>query len=100
MPTAFRTFNTILELHAQSTPERPEGWNQHRAAILCVHRDIALSEEVVAIGDRFPAAPRKLRQGLAPTHVDERIHLKERFATLFQTQYAFSAHPPHTAIYI
>src|SRR5258707_3556787 len=98
MPTAFRTLNTILELHAQSTPERPEGWNQHRAAILRVHRDIALSEEVVAIGDRFPAAPRKLRQGLAHTHVEERIHLKERFAIGVQTRYGFSADPLVTGI--
>src|SRR5260370_42692003 len=74
MPTAFRTLNTILELHAQSTPERPEGWNQHRVAILRVHRDIALSEEGVALGDRVPAAPRKLRQDLTHTHPEERIH--------------------------
>src|SRR5713101_2840986 len=98
MPTAFRTLNTILELHAQSTPERPEGWNQHRAAILRVHRDIALSEEVVAIGDRFPAAPRKLRQGLAHTHVEERIHLKERFAIGVQTRYGFAADPLVTGV--
>src|SRR6266849_4451524 len=93
MPTAFRTLNTILELHAQSTPERPEGRSQHRAAILRVHRGIALSEEVVAIGDRFPAARRKLRQRLAHTHVEERIYLKERLAKRVQTRDGLAANP-------
>jgi hypothetical protein len=47
---------------------------------LRVHRDITLSEEVIAVGDSFPMAGGKLGEGLTDTDVEERLHLEESFA--------------------
>src|ERR1700731_4029498 len=89
-----------LELHAQSAAERAEGGNQQRATIVRVHRDITLGEQVIAIGYSFPMARRKLRQGLTHTHMEERIHLKDRFAIGVQTRYGSTANPFVASIYL
>ena len=76
---SFPNLKYRLKLHAQSTPERAECRNQHRPAVLRVHWDVALGEEVVAIGYCFPVSWREFRQRLTHTHVKEWIHLIERF---------------------
>src|SRR5258708_6847437 len=87
-----------LELHAQSASERPEGGNQHRTTVLRIHRDITLSEEVVAIGYGLPVARSKFGQRLAHTHMEERNHLEERLAIGVQTRYRFAADPLVTGV--
>ena len=77
---SFPNLKYRLELHAQSTPERAECRDQDRPAVLRVDGDVALGEEVVAIGYCFPVSRREFRQCLPNTHVKEWIHLIERFA--------------------
>src|SRR3982074_3378996 len=88
------------KLHAQATPERAEGRNQDRTAILRVHRDITLSEQVIAIGDSLPVAGPKLVQSLAHTDVEEGLHLKEGLAIGVQTRDRFAANPFVTGSYL
>ena len=79
-PYSFLEPELVLKLDAQTTSKRPKRRNQHSLPILAVQGDVALRQNIVAIGDRLPAAQAKSRQRLADTDVQIGVHLVQRLA--------------------
>src|SRR5258707_15503526 len=89
-----------LELNAQTTSERAERRHQDCAAVLRIHRDVALRKHVVAIRAGLPPAGAELGESLANTDVEVGIHLVERIAEGIHSGHHRSAHPLVADIYI
>jgi len=76
---------TVSKLNAQTTPERAKRGNQHRSSILAAQSHIALTQDIVAIGDGLPAARAEFRERLPDANVEVRFHLIKRLAIAVQT---------------
>ncbi len=72
--TAFKTIEPYLKLDAQPASERPKRRDNRRSSVRRVQGDVPLSQNIVAIRDRLPAAQAESRQGLPNPDVEVRIH--------------------------
>src|SRR5215813_2551153 len=87
------SFLNSLELQAQTAPEGPECRNQCNHAVARTHGYVALSQQIVTVRNRLPAARAEFRQLLSNRNVQERIGLIKGFAVAVHSCDGHSTNP-------